>query len=149
MAMSAERTCTCRSKLAALHRQWWRLHMSEKFSSGMKNHKQTKHHKTTFLCSEMLFPPAIQEEIGFVNRSLFSINHWFFREIYKILQDIHQKEVYTNKMDGIGTFTFIVDLCISIYLISFSWTFHKAACIYIKNIFHKQHPGNWFSMKSL
>ena len=26
---------------AALHRQWWRLHMSEKFSSGMINPKQT------------------------------------------------------------------------------------------------------------
>ena len=30
MAMSAEH----RSKFVALHRQWWRLHMSEKFSSG-------------------------------------------------------------------------------------------------------------------
>ena len=30
MAISAEH----RSKFAAIHRQWWRLHMSEKFSSG-------------------------------------------------------------------------------------------------------------------
>ena len=37
MAMSAEH----RSKFAALHRQWWRLHMSEKFSSGTINFKQT------------------------------------------------------------------------------------------------------------
>ena len=29
MAMSAEQ----RSKFAAIHRQWWRLHISEKFSS--------------------------------------------------------------------------------------------------------------------
>ena len=36
MAMSAEH----RSKFAALHRQWWRLHMSEKFSSGTINSKQ-------------------------------------------------------------------------------------------------------------
>ena len=36
--MSAEH----RSKFAALHRQWIRLHMSEKLSSGTKNHKQTK-----------------------------------------------------------------------------------------------------------
>ena len=36
MAMSAEH----RSNFAALQRQWWRLHMSEKFSSGTKNSKQ-------------------------------------------------------------------------------------------------------------
>ena len=30
-----------RSKLAAIHRQWWRLQMREKFSSGTKNYKQT------------------------------------------------------------------------------------------------------------
>ena len=35
MAMIAEH----RSKFAALHRQWWRLHMSEKFSS--ETNKQT------------------------------------------------------------------------------------------------------------
>ena len=29
------------SKFAALYRQWWRLHMSEKFSSGTINSKQT------------------------------------------------------------------------------------------------------------
>ena len=41
MAMSAEH----RSKFAARHRQWWRLRMSEKFSSGTKNpNKQTKHY---------------------------------------------------------------------------------------------------------
>ena len=32
MAISAE----YRSKFASLHRQWWRLRMSEKFSSGRK-----------------------------------------------------------------------------------------------------------------
>ena len=37
MVMSAEHT----SKFAAIHRQWWSLHMSEKFSSGTINHKQT------------------------------------------------------------------------------------------------------------
>ena len=41
MAMTTEH----RSKFAALHRQWWRLHMSEKFSSGTKNPKQ----KNTFI----------------------------------------------------------------------------------------------------
>ena len=38
MALSAEQW----SKFAVLHRQWWRLHMSEKFSSGTINSKQTK-----------------------------------------------------------------------------------------------------------
>ena len=37
MAMSAEH----RSKFAALHRQLWRLHVSEKFSSGSIHSKQT------------------------------------------------------------------------------------------------------------
>ena len=41
MAISAEH----RSKFATLHRQWWRLQMSEKFSSGMKNSKQTNQHR--------------------------------------------------------------------------------------------------------
>ena len=36
MTMSAEHG----SKFAALHRQWWRLHMSEIFSSGIKKTKQ-------------------------------------------------------------------------------------------------------------
>ena len=40
MAMSAEH----RSKFAALHRQWWHLHMSEKFSSETINSKQTNKH---------------------------------------------------------------------------------------------------------
>ena len=38
MTMSAEH----RSKFAALRQQWWRLHMSEKFSSVMKKLKQTQ-----------------------------------------------------------------------------------------------------------
>ena len=37
MAISAE----YRSKFAAIHRLWWRLHMNEKFSSGTFNPKQT------------------------------------------------------------------------------------------------------------
>ena len=44
MAMSAEH----RSKLAALHRQGWRLHMSEKFSNGTMNLKQTNHLKRAY-----------------------------------------------------------------------------------------------------
>ena len=37
MAMSADK----RSKFAAPHRQWWRLHMSEKFSIGTKTPQKT------------------------------------------------------------------------------------------------------------
>ena len=38
MAISAEH----RSKFAALHRQWWRLQMSEKFTSGTKKKPSKK-----------------------------------------------------------------------------------------------------------
>ena len=31
-------------KFAALHQQWWRLHISEIFSSGTKNPKQSNKH---------------------------------------------------------------------------------------------------------
>ena len=46
MAMSAMH----RSKFAALHLQWWHLHMSEKFSSGTKEtpKNQTKQKKRSF-----------------------------------------------------------------------------------------------------
>ena len=43
MAMSAEHM----SKFAAFHRQWWRLHMSEKCSSGTINSTQTNKNKET------------------------------------------------------------------------------------------------------
>ena len=42
MAMSSEH----RSKFAALHRQWWRLQMREKFSSGTKNPKTNNKKQT-------------------------------------------------------------------------------------------------------
>ena len=42
-AMSTEHS----SKFAALHRQWWRLHMSEKFSSGTINPTQNKQSKNS------------------------------------------------------------------------------------------------------
>ena len=45
MAMSAEH----RSKFAALHRQWWHLHMSEKFSSGTENSKQANKNYACFI----------------------------------------------------------------------------------------------------
>ena len=52
MAMSAKH----RSKFTAFHRQWWRLHMSEKFLSGTKNHKQTiKQTNNESVISEILF----------------------------------------------------------------------------------------------
>ena len=45
MAISAEYM----SKFEALHRQWWRLHMSEKFLNGTKNPIQIKPPKNIFL----------------------------------------------------------------------------------------------------
>ena len=42
MTMSAE----YRLKFAAFHRQWWRLHMSEKFSSGTKTPQNKQLHPT-------------------------------------------------------------------------------------------------------
>ena len=45
MAVSAEH----RSKFAAVHRSWWRLHMSEKFSSGAKKTKQINKQTSFFL----------------------------------------------------------------------------------------------------
>ena len=39
MTMNAEH----KSKFAAIHWQWWRLHMSEKISSETKTSKQTNY----------------------------------------------------------------------------------------------------------
>ena len=71
MAMSAEH----RSKFAALHRQWWRLHMSYKFSSGTKNPKQTKNF--TQISSEAVWfldrDYLILKKIIFVHFLIFKI----------------------------------------------------------------------------
>ena len=45
MVMSAEHM----SKFAALLRQWWRLHMSEKFSSGTKKPQTNEKENSLFL----------------------------------------------------------------------------------------------------
>ena len=45
MAKSAEH----RSKFAAFHRQWWRLQMSEKFSSGTITSEQRKNILNTYV----------------------------------------------------------------------------------------------------
>ena len=50
MVMSAEH----RSKFAALHRQWGRLHMSEKVSCGMKK-PQTNKNKQKFILIDEKF----------------------------------------------------------------------------------------------
>ena len=42
IAKRSEMSAEHRSKFAALHHYWWRLHMSEKLSSVTKNPKQTK-----------------------------------------------------------------------------------------------------------
>ena len=56
MAVSAEH----KLKFAALHRQWWRFQVSEKFSSGLKNSKQTNKksansQKKVFTCYQKQF----------------------------------------------------------------------------------------------
>ena len=53
MDMSAEH----RSKFAALQRQWWRLHMSETFSSGTINSKQTNKQTNKHTKKESSAPP--------------------------------------------------------------------------------------------
>ena len=56
-------TCTeHRSKFAALHRQWWRLQMSEKSSSRMKNTKQTNKQQDQVI-KPISFTPTLQDEI--------------------------------------------------------------------------------------
>ena len=71
MAMSAEH----RSKFEALHRQWWPLHMSEKFSSGTRNpkqtNKQTKYNVPNFTSLFTAVYLAITFALYWVSISLF------------------------------------------------------------------------------
>ena len=60
MAMSAEH----RSKFAALHRQWWRLHMSEKFSSGTKTPNQTKQKQGHGFCDLIQKPSHLVDKMN-------------------------------------------------------------------------------------
>ena len=79
MAMSAEH----RSKFAALHRQWLRLHMSEKFPSGSKKHKTSKLWETiVFTC------------VHISNVFLISISYGFVRAllVFKIPKEIMAKQ---------------------------------------------------------
>ena len=45
-----------RSKFEVLRRWWWRLQMSEKFSNGTLNHKQTK--KSRYTYNQLRFAPT-------------------------------------------------------------------------------------------
>ena len=52
MAMSAEH----RSKFAAFHRLWWRLHINENFSNGTEKsqtNKQTNKQNSYTLCTNL------------------------------------------------------------------------------------------------
>ena len=69
MAIGAE----YRSKFAALHRQWWRLQMSEKSSSGTKNSKQTN--KQTLKFGFQYFSTLIWSEVQW---NLFHEGYKFF-----------------------------------------------------------------------
>ena len=46
-------------KFAALHRQLCRLHISEKFSSGTKNHKQSEHRNAGYKESPGSLSPSL------------------------------------------------------------------------------------------
>ena len=64
MVMSVEQ----RSKFAALHRQWWRLQMREKFSSGTKKSKQTNLIEVRgSTISQPPTPPPLQETLDAKN----------------------------------------------------------------------------------
>ena len=65
MAMSAKH----RSKFAALHQWWWRLHMSEKFLFGMN--KQTK--ETNNQNSELAFEVTIKVLVPYTDSILESM----------------------------------------------------------------------------
>ena len=84
MAMSAEH----RSKFAALYRQWWRLHMSETFSSGTINSKQTNKQTNKHTKKESSAPPygtcsVTHEELG------TAITQWMF---------LHRKRINKQKI---------------------------------------------------
>ena len=64
MAMSAGHS----SKFASIHRQWWRFHMSEKFSSGTKIPKQTN---WKFNNSGFLYIMWFQTISKFLKRKIF------------------------------------------------------------------------------
>ena len=77
MAMSAEQ----RSKFAAHHRWWWRLHMSEKFSSVTINPEQTNKHFTS-----VVFRYDLQYRIGNVfEYDSVHVQTYFTRQFYLTL----------------------------------------------------------------
>ena len=65
-------------KITALHRYWWRLHMSEKFSSGSKNPKQTDKQVMFDSLYDQNIPELVQ------NNRLTNKSIWFFNEINRV-----------------------------------------------------------------
>ena len=67
-----------RSKFAALHRLWWRLHMNEKFSCGTKHPKQINknndvHNVTAVLRNLFLWTMSVFSEVTAIqNRHLLN-----------------------------------------------------------------------------
>ena len=78
IAMSAEHGW----KFAALHRQWRCLHMSEKFSSGMKNPKQTKKHS---FAQMYLFIETVSQVSHVVHGPLVFWCSKFFKSYWTLL----------------------------------------------------------------
>ena len=96
MAISTEQ----RSKFAALHRQWWRLRMSEKLSSWTKNPKQTSKQTAIIYQSVWLLLYEMKLCLGQISWAwdniqdgLWSTHQWLMMQNLKkevILISIHQ-----------------------------------------------------------
>ena len=71
MAVGAEH----RSKFAALHRQWWRLQMSEKFSSGTKNLIQTITYVISAIYNKARLKCYVLDKIDNVATLLWTVRH--------------------------------------------------------------------------
>ena len=111
VAMSAEH----RSKFAALHWQWCHFRLSEKFSSGTKNHRQTNKHgftlggirrdvrmkKTWIPFTQGCFVPNLVE-IGLVvlEKKIFKFVNvfWLFRNYLPLEKG---GTLYLNKLDAL------------------------------------------------
>ena len=103
MAISAEH----RSKFAALHRQWWHLHMSEKFSSGtIKPKKPNKQTKT--------LPPLI----SFWKKLFLSFRCF----IYEIKIKHFQSDLTISYCHLRFLFPFFEDLVITNQYLSMEWS---------------------------
>ena len=145
MAVSAEH----RSKFAALHRQCWHLHMSEKFSSGTKNN-QTKKKKTKKNFHHIIYmatpwqkkPPAPG-----IMKFTFLGHHYFLLSLLIFAQNINWEDFWKNNAFSLWLGSRLIVSCqplprrswhlqftIHYYTLSFS-----ELCLGVNNIFVKKY----------